>query len=136
MIFPAIRISQLSRDVEEKRAIFDRSIDGLKTAVRRKLSPLNLLRENPQWLIAPVMSIFSAGTLGKFLIGLVGHKFGHSTNGHAKNGNGSKKSKVGLIGGLLKFGGRTLFKTVTPVAFGAVRYALKSALRAYRKRKD
>ncbi len=130
MIFPAMRLSDLRRDVADKRLAFDRSARDLKSEVKRKLSPLNLLKENPQWLIAPAMSLFSAGTLGKFLVGLIPHR-----NGHSKNGNGSKKSQSGFLAGLLKFGGRTMFKSVTPLAFTAVKFAFKSALRSFRQRR-
>lgn len=130
MIFPPIRISQLSRDVEQKRAGFRRSSDVLKVSVRRKLSPLNLLRENPQWLITPVMSLFSAGTIGKVIFSFFGHK-----NDHSKNGNGSKRDKSGMLGSLFRFGGRTLFKTAAPVAFTAIKFAFRSAFRSFRQRR-
>ena len=122
MIFPQVRISQLSRDVELKRAAFEDSKAGLRSAVRRKLSPLNLLKENPQWLIGAVMSLAGVGGIGKL--------FGKFTrNGHSSNG---KKSS--LLGGLLRFGGRTVLRTVAPVAFSAVKFAFKSAFRSFRHR--
>jgi hypothetical protein len=122
MIFPPVRISQLSRDVELKRAAFEDSKAGVQRAVRRKLSPLNLLRENPQWLIGAVMSFVGVGGLGKV--------FGVFTkNGHSSNGK-----KSGLLASLLRFGGRTAMRTVAPVAFSAVKFAFKSAFRSFRHR--
>lgn len=122
MIFPEVRISQLSRDVELKRAAFEESKNGVQRAVRRKLSPLNLLKENPQWIAGAVMSLVGMGGIGK-----VFHVFGR--NGHSSNGK-----KSGLLASLLKFGGRTAMKTVAPVAFSAVKFAFKSAFRSFRHR--
>lgn len=127
MIFPPVRISQLSRDLDEKRMALDHSTEGLKKEVRRKLSPINLLKENPQWLLGAAASVVSAGSLGKFLLGFLGT----GKNGHSKNGG-----KSGVIGSILRFGGRTFFRSLMPMAFSAGRFAIKSAFRSFRNRES
>jgi hypothetical protein len=127
MIFTPVRISQLSRDVDEKRAAFERSTEGMKKAVRRKMNPIHFIKENPQWLLGAAASVISAGSLGKMMLGFLGT----SKNGHSKNG-----SKSGFLGGLLKFGSRTIFRTIAPMALGAARFALKSAFRSFRNRES
>lgn len=125
MIFPPLRISQLSKDVEERRLAFEESKSGFERALKDKLSPLNIIKDHPQLFIGAAMSLFSAGRFGK-LLGLFGGR-----NGHAANGASGKK---GLFGTVLRFGGRTAVKTVMPLAIGALRYAMKSAFRAFRAR--
>ena len=132
MIFPPIRISQLSHDLETKRAAFDRSKAGLTMTIKHKLSPLNILKEHPQLWIGAAMSVLSAGGLGKLAM-VFG---GNGKNGHSKNGHGSKSGIAGILGGLLKFGGRTAVKTVAPVAINAMKFALKSAFRSFRSRRS
>jgi hypothetical protein len=130
MIFPPIRISQLSHDLEVKRAAFQESKIELTQAVKHKISPLNILREHPQLWVGAAMSVLGAGGLGKFVTMFAGGR-----NGNGGNGNGHK-SKSSLLGGLLRFGGRTAMKTVAPVAMNAVKFALKSAFRSFRARRD
>lgn len=127
MMFPPVRISQLSHDLEIRRAAFEQSKDGLAREVKQKLSPINLLKEHPQLWMGAAMSLLGAGGLGR-IVGFLGQ----GRNGHAAGG---RARKSGLIAGILKFGGRTAMKTVAPVALNAVRFAIKGAFRAFRNRR-
>ena len=125
MIFPDVRVSDLRRDVAAKRDFFERSQADLKRAIRRKFSLINILKEHPQIWMGAAFSLLSATGVGK-LVGLAGA----ARNGH------SKLKKSGLLGTLLRFGGRTAVRTVLPMALSAIKLAFKSAFKSRRDRKD
>jgi hypothetical protein len=127
MIFPPVRISQLTRDLDQKRAAFESSREDLGKEVRRKLHPLNILKDHPQLWVGTAMSLVSAGSLGKFL--------GFFSNGREEDGTNGRKKSGNFLTGLLRFGARTAVKGVAPIALNTAKFALKSAFRAFRHRR-
>jgi hypothetical protein len=123
MIFPPVRISQLSRERAEREAEFQRSRAALLSTVKDAARPGNLVRRHPGLLAGAAMSAIS-------MLGL--RKMGHR-NG-VLNGRTGDGTPANWLLKILAFGGGIAFKSLRPFAFTAVRYVVRSAFRTLRGR--
>lgn len=125
MIFPSVRLSDLSRERVLRQAAFERSREALVEAVKERARPANLVRQHPRVLAGAAMSALSMLGLKRF----------SGRNGHG-DGNGRHEAS-GVAGWILRFaalGGGVAFKSMRPFAMIAIKYGIESAIRALRKR--
>lgn len=121
LIFPNLRISELKRDVEEKRRRLETSSHQLTSSVRQTIedtsSPLSFIKKNPKLAIGAVVTTVTAVKAIQALF------FG---------GNGKKKksplsfSKMDMAMGLAKMGGTLFSKMFIPLTATAIQLAASS----------
>src|SRR5438552_3269202 len=87
MIFPNVRISELKKEVDAKRALYESSKTNLNILLKSKMRPLTFIKDHPQLILGSLFTLFSTtSTFGK--------TFGGSPFGGRK----------GLLGRLVRVG--------------------------------
>ena len=123
MIFPSVRLSQLERDVEDKRRAFENSQSAFASLIRHKARPVVFVREHPRLLLGSAFTLLTSSKLAsKALHGLFSRK-------------GSlfwKILKAGWAWKVAKLAGRTILRRGLPKG-SSPWVNLLSALLAFRR---
>ncbi len=59
MIFPKVRISELEKDLDEKRAAYHNSRENLKSAIRERLKLIAFLKDHAKLMVGSLAALLT-----------------------------------------------------------------------------